>query len=1361
MKKTMLTAMAILLCIACCLIPVAFAAEEHYEIEDVSLSAIETNGVNVYLTATGDCTMMVAMYSSDMQMLDCEMTAITGDEAVQYHSVVLDLKGREMAVTKVFLLDKTKSTPLCESYVLEAGAQSASNYNITGIRRTTGGVDVSCITEEACSLTVRIWDEYMEKTLFTGSAQAGDNLSFEEVFVALDGSWPSYYVISAQLFDEDGKALCPPFYMKKHTQKYEQFNDRQPEDFDDNLVLDLEEAGFCVLVEDAKSADEIGTSGNTIVVQCASQVKPGDVLLINETDGEKNPILVKTATRSGSDFLVTPDEEAGIADIFQVVKINGNVDVGQASQDNGEVQLMSLDDPNEWDDGSSSKDLVNMTHSLSAGPLDVTVSVTATAVVNIIYDADLFGEDYIESETYIDMKGTGVVELTAGVKSSNLKDAFGRPVVPCIEIYDGPLVIGGFGILSLDLNLTAPLEFEFGGGGTMTVEFSGKSGYVYDTNNGHRDLSDYSASAEAKVGADFQVRFGPKVALELKFARGLLEGEVSGSFGGIVRGEISHPVQDITTGTKNHACLTCCDLNVSVFYRANASLGVDVGKYLEATLISIDLLSGERTMWQGYASLQNEKDSIFEGKFAMGEGLCPNYKYRVLIYTENEDGERLYGIPVSVFREGEVKEEGASTLRAYLYDGDHTAFGYFDSATYHKAFTVNRAPMEVTIREQKTILSGTVTDKATQEPISGARVRIQWEDGSTLTTSTNADGFYTFSFYPNGKGTVRFEAENYAAKTSILSVIPGQENTLDAKLESCYNVTVTVLGTDAKPMANMPIHGTLLGQDPVTGTDGTVSFELTGGEYTLSTYNDTSGDYLDVTVDQDMELTLELENNFMEWRFDEPTSTLYIWGHGPMGNYYGTAPWEAHKAQIQTVDIKGMRSIGAQAFDKYPAITTVILSDTMESIGYEAFVSCGALTTLDVGQGLTYIGGRAFQYCSSLTALELPDSFDTLDYCAFQYCSSLADVDFGEGVRAIEASAFAGAGVTSVILPETLESTGNSAFDGCASLQDVYIPGCETGTTLNLKSFYNCTALSSVVLGENVKHINDDVFMNCTSLDYLDLGGVTSIGKYAFQGCTSLVTLELPDTLVSIGPSAFGYCSSLGSVSIPASVTSIENYAFQHCGMTSVEIVSNEEGLVVPVGAFQKCTALTSAVLGEGVTSLGTDAFSRCESLSSVSLPSTLETIGGSAFFMTDLRSVTIPDSVTSIGSNAFAYCENLSSVQIGSGVTSLGAAAFTHTGLTSVTVPENVTDIGNYAFERCESLSSATIEGNPDGTKIHTGVFQHCTKLSHVTLGDGVTYIGTNSFWGCDSLSSVSCSTWSSIEIKGYNDPLIEAYGG
>ncbi len=156
---------------------------------------------------------------------------------------------------------------------------------------------------------------------------------------------------------------------------------------------------------------------------------------------------------------------------------------------------------------------------------------------------------------------------------------------------------------------------------------------------------------------------------------------------------------------------------------------------------------------------------------------------------------------------------------------------------------------------------------------------------------------------------------------------------------------------------------------------------------------------------------------------------------------------------------------------------------------------------------------------------------------------------------------------------------------------------------------------------------------------------VTSIGTSAFQNCSSLTSVTIPNSVTSIGASAFQNCSSLTSVTIPNSVTSIGNYAFTYCSsLTSVTIPNS----VTSIGnyAFRDCSSLTSVTIPNSVTSIGWEAFKNCSSLTSVTIPNSVTSIRSSAFYnCSSLTSITIPNSVTSIGSSAFYGCDGLTSV--------------------------------------------------------------------------------------------------------------------
>ena len=155
--------------------------------------------------------------------------------------------------------------------------------------------------------------------------------------------------------------------------------------------------------------------------------------------------------------------------------------------------------------------------------------------------------------------------------------------------------------------------------------------------------------------------------------------------------------------------------------------------------------------------------------------------------------------------------------------------------------------------------------------------------------------------------------------------------------------------------------------------------------------------------------------------------------------------------------------------------------------------------------------------------------------------------------------------------------------------------------------------------------------------------GVTTIGKNAFIGRSSLTSVTIPNSVTTIGESAFWGCSSLTSVTIPNSVKTISD------------------------NTFSGCSSLTSVTIPNSVTTIGEYAFYGCSSLTSITIPNSVTTIGGWGFkYCSSLTSVTIPNSVTTIGSEAFSDCTNLQKVNIGNSVKTIGEYAFNN--CTSVT---------------------------------------------------------------------------------------------
>ena len=269
---------------------------------------------------------------------------------------------------------------------------------------------------------------------------------------------------------------------------------------------------------------------------------------------------------------------------------------------------------------------------------------------------------------------------------------------------------------------------------------------------------------------------------------------------------------------------------------------------------------------------------------------------------------------------------------------------------------------------------------------------------------------------------------------------------------------------------------------------------------------------------------------------------------------------------------------------------------------------------------------------------------------------------------------------------------------------------------------------------------------------------VTSIGEWAFNGCSSLTSVTIGESVTSIGSSAFQDCSSLTSITIPNSVTSIERRAFYYCdSLTSVTIPNS----VISIGesAFENCFSLNSITIPNSITSIEKLVFGSCDSLTSITIPNSVTSLGEQAFYgCNTLTSITIPNSVTSIGEQAFAICPTLTSITIPNSVMSIGERALSgcyflktnfinnsslnaeennYWGATFVDQDINGLLIRNDTVIKCRRLASSITIPNTI-TRIRDEAFAFCGNLTFVSIPNSVTSIGDYIFSYCSSLTSI-----------------------
>ena len=511
-------------------------------------------------------------------------------------------------------------------------------------------------------------------------------------------------------------------------------------------------------------------------------------------------------------------------------------------------------------------------------------------------------------------------------------------------------------------------------------------------------------------------------------------------------------------------------------------------------------------------------------------------------------------------------------------------------------------------------------------------------------------------------------------------------------------------------------------------------------------------------------------------------------------------------------------SIGNSAFYNCSGLTSVTIGNSVTSIGDSAFNHCTSLTSVTIGNSVTSIGSYAFGSCSGLTSVTIPDSVTSIGSTAFYNCSGLTSVTIGNSVTSIDSFAFEGcSSLTSVTIPASVTSIGSNPFAYCDLLESITVdPGNTVYSSPNGCNAIIKTADHLLVLGCKNTVIPNDV---------------TTIYGHAFYGCIGLTSIEIPASVSNIYTSAFNRCSNLEEIRVwavtpPTAFTLCFNYvptdipvyvpcntktAYQQASGWSVftnyidpcanidfayeavkaicveyfdtnqddELSYSEAAAVLSLGtvfqnAFQD--EGTSVSFNElryftGLTSIDDDAFSSCWSLTALTLPPSVLTIGEFSFYGCNFSSIVIPNSVTSIGSHAFRGCDALTSITIPSSVTSIGENPFFScpalatitveasntvysspegsnaiikteehklvSGCKNTVIPEGVTTIGASAFGGCSGLTEIHIPSSV--TLIDAWAFMDCSGLITVTIPSSVSFIGNVAFSGCTGLTSIT----------------------
>ena len=523
-----------------------------------------------------------------------------------------------------------------------------------------------------------------------------------------------------------------------------------------------------------------------------------------------------------------------------------------------------------------------------------------------------------------------------------------------------------------------------------------------------------------------------------------------------------------------------------------------------------------------------------------------------------------------------------------------------------------------------------------------------------------------------------------------------------------------------------------------------------------------------------------------------------------------------------------VKTIDGSAFQDCTSLSSIIIPNSVKEINWSVFSGCTSLTSVEIPNSVKTISGSVFSGCTSLVSVTIPNSVTKIEGSAFSGCTSLTSIEIPTSVTKIENSTFSGCeSLSSITIPDGVTKIEGNAFSGCKSLTSIIIPNSVTTIGDNNtggSAFSNCSKLTSVTLSNQLTSIPAWTFSSCTSLTSITIpSSVTSIGEYAFNGCTSLSSITIPSSVTEIKRGALQGCGALklvtSEIATPFEVENVFDWSIQYAalvvpkdtrtlyentegwknfavifeeGEANHTLERTEEGVKYSLrlaednSVYYAVTGYSETLKPEiailpvleecPVKAIAENAFNGCSSLTSITIPNSVISIGQSAFWgCSNLRMVK-SEIVTPFKVNSFDWYNNNNKVVLvvpqgsrtaykdqsgweayyiyeeGEPIYDVAETKTDDQGLKYRLIQED--NIGSYYAVtghaedmKADIVIPADIDGCPVWG-IEWSAFQNCTSLTSITFLNDVKKIDENAFYGCINLNDVKVYVWDDAEF-------------